>query len=271
MNRSVGFVEIDGKKIYYECAGDGFPVVFLHAGLADCRMWDEQFEFLAGQFRVYRYDARGFGQSALPGESFFPVEDLRRLLDLLEVDCAALVGASMGGGVALEFALRYPHRVRSLVLVGATLYGYSYSPEFMRKGSEVFVMVREKGPALFMRYFLNDSFWSFTVPGGAFPSARRRFEELLRANARMFDWFPNYIRCSDIPTRSRLHEVKAPSFVVVGDHDHPDNISVAEILHKRIPNSRFRVVSGSGHMLNMEQPEIFNGLIMQFLTTAAAG
>jgi 3-oxoadipate enol-lactonase len=100
-----GIAAVNGARLYYEVAGDGPAVVLLHAGIADSRMWDEQFDELARRYRMIRYDARGFGRSDLPAGPFAPHDDLRGLLQILGVERAALVGLSMGGATAIDFTI----------------------------------------------------------------------------------------------------------------------------------------------------------------------
>ena len=112
-----GRVAVEGGSLYFEVHGSGPSVVLLHAGDLDLTMWDPQVTRLARSFRVIRYDARGHGRSTAPRGPYSTVEDLRLLLDHLGVEHAHLVGISMGAGVALNFAVAYPARVRNLVLV----------------------------------------------------------------------------------------------------------------------------------------------------------
>src|ERR687894_2826224 len=118
-----GFAEVNGAALYYETMGAGEPLVLLHAGIADRRMWDRQFEALAERYRVVRFDRRGFGRSPLTDGPYAHHEDLRGLLDGLGIERASLVGCSMGGAAAIDFALRYPERVRAMVLVGSAVSG----------------------------------------------------------------------------------------------------------------------------------------------------
>ncbi len=103
------FVETDGARLYVETAGSGFPLVLVHGFSLDTRMWDDQFEHLAQDYHVIRYDMRGFGQSSLPTQESYPHgEDLHALLVHLSVEAAYLVGQSMGGECVVDFALTYP-------------------------------------------------------------------------------------------------------------------------------------------------------------------
>ena len=121
------YAEINGARLYYEAAGNGDPLVLLHAGIADCGMWDEVFAALAERFRVIRYDRRGYGRSLMPVGDYAHINDLAGLLDHLGIASAHLIGCSDGGRVTLEFALAHPARVRSLVLSGTGIRGYEVS------------------------------------------------------------------------------------------------------------------------------------------------
>src|SRR5258708_24662778 len=100
-----GYADINGAKIYYEVAGEGFPVVFVHAGVADRRMWDGQFPVFAKQFRVIRFDMRGYGNTEPVAAEYNNAADLYGLLRFLNVNGAFLGGCSLGGGTDMYFAL----------------------------------------------------------------------------------------------------------------------------------------------------------------------
>jgi 3-oxoadipate enol-lactonase len=119
-----GFAEVNGARLHYELQGVGFPVVLLHGSSLDLRMWDGQVGPLSPHFTTLRYDQRGFGQTEAPaGRPSAPHEDLRALLDTLLMDRVHLVGHSLGGRVALDFALAFPERLSCLVLVAPDLSG----------------------------------------------------------------------------------------------------------------------------------------------------
>jgi pimeloyl-ACP methyl ester carboxylesterase len=120
---------INGARINYERAGAGFPLVFLHAGIADARMWEPQVAAFAKQIDVIRPDQRGFGKSELPSNPWSPGDDLLALIDDLALKPAHLVGCSMGGGVSIDFALDHPDMISKLVLVGSSIGGFTFRPE----------------------------------------------------------------------------------------------------------------------------------------------
>ncbi|MFD6228857.1 alpha/beta fold hydrolase [Streptomyces sp. NPDC060232] len=121
----------DHGHLSYVVTGDGPPVVLVHAGIADHRMWDAVVPALAERYTVIRYDLRGFGQSAPPSGPFTEAGDLRRLLDHLGHERVRLVGASWGGRVAVDFTLTHPDRVHSLALLAAPWPGYGWGAEMI--------------------------------------------------------------------------------------------------------------------------------------------
>src|SRR5947209_17479056 len=109
-----GFLDVQGAPLYYEVAGQGYPLLLIHAGIADSRMWDEQFQVFARQYRVIRFDLRGYGQSAIPPNLFAEYEDTAVLLHSLGADKAHVVGIAFGGKIAIDLTLAHPEMVTSL-------------------------------------------------------------------------------------------------------------------------------------------------------------
>jgi len=120
----MSMAEVHAAEIHYEVLGDGDPLVLVHAGIADSRMWEPQMETFSRRYRMIRHDMRGFGETDLVDGPYSHHEDLRSLLDYLGVERASFVGCSMGGGAVLDFALSYPERVAALVLVGSAIGGF---------------------------------------------------------------------------------------------------------------------------------------------------
>src|SRR5690349_12792580 len=112
-----GFLNIQGAPLYYEVTAQGEPLLLIHAGVADSRMWDEQLPAFTRLYRVIRFDQRGFGRSSFPAGPFASYKDPALLLDALAIEKVHVIGISFGGKVALDFALAYPARVTSLTLV----------------------------------------------------------------------------------------------------------------------------------------------------------
>lgn len=115
-----GFVKIDEAQLYYESAGTGIPFVMIHAGVADRRQWNLEFDYFARSYHVMRYDMRGYGKSEPAEGKFSHLSDLTALLDALEIrEPFILMGCSMGGELAIDFAIAQPDRVKALILVGS--------------------------------------------------------------------------------------------------------------------------------------------------------
>src|SRR2546430_16872081 len=118
-----GYAVVDGGRLYYETSGKGPTLVLIHAGFLDSRMWDAQFQLFSENYRVIRYDVRGFGRSDVARTKFSDYKDLRQLLDHLRVKTASLVGVSNGGRIASDFAVEYPSMVDRLVPVSPGIAG----------------------------------------------------------------------------------------------------------------------------------------------------
>lgn len=134
---TTGYLDRAGTRIAYEVIGTGYPIVLIHAGIADARMWDDQIDAFAEYYRVIRYDLRGFGRSDPASGTFSHRDDLVALLDLLNIERAHLVGLSRGGRLAVDFALEHPERVSALVSCATWPSGQEPSPELAQTFSAV--------------------------------------------------------------------------------------------------------------------------------------
>jgi pimeloyl-ACP methyl ester carboxylesterase len=123
---SDGFADLEDGRLWYERAGGGFPVVFVHSGLMDARVWEPQFEAFAEQHEVILYDRRGFGRSDAPSGPFSDVRDLRALLHTLEIARCALVGCAEGAGLAFDLALETPDAIEAVVASSPRVSGYPW-------------------------------------------------------------------------------------------------------------------------------------------------
>jgi len=265
-------VDTNGIVTFYEDSGHDPPVVLVHGHSADLRLWDLQVPaLLEGGYRVIRYDVRGHGRSSAPPTGYTWLNytlDLRDLLDHLGVPRAHVVGLSMGGGIALQFALDFPQRVASLVLVDSALPGFDYSPEFAGAIEELVAAVRAEGPrAAFERLWL-----SHPLLDGV-----RRFPErfeLLRTMVLEYTAADYYDETPYAPPErqavDRLAELRAPTLVLVGELDIPDFQLIAEILAGNVAGARPQVIADSGHIPPLEQTQAFNRALLGFLEEAAA-
>ena len=235
-------------------------------------MWDGHFERLAREYRAVRYDAPGFGRSPLPPGPFSNTDDLGGLLDALGIERAALVGCSMGAGIALDFSLLHPDRVRALVLVAGAPGGHEWSEEDERLSAqeeEAF----ERGD-LEAVVELNLRWWvdgPHRTPDEVDASVRERVGTMLReATAVQLAAYalpaqPGAPQRLDPPAIGRLEEVSAPTLIVAGDLDVPGIVTSADLLEANIPSARKVLFSGTAHLPSMERPAEFDELVAGFL------
>jgi pimeloyl-ACP methyl ester carboxylesterase len=266
MHLEAGTAEVNGASIHYEVAGEGEPLVLVHAGIADSRMWDGQIDAFADGYRVVRYDMRGFGQTEMVEGPFSHHEDLRGLLDFLALDRVHIVGCSMGGGTVLDFALEYPERVGNLVLVGSVIGGFD--PDFGPPKEWDELVAADEAGDLDLISELEVRMW-VVGPGRSPEDVEASVRDLVRemnlialqneATGLGDEWEPE-------PTAAdRLPDVQAPTLLIVGDEDQPRVFAAADLLEKELPNARRVVMHGTAHVPNMERPEEFNRLVLDFL------
>ena len=261
---TAGVLTLPGADLRYEVSGDGPPVLLVHGFGLDMRMWEPQWEQLTARFRVVRYDCRGFGASGPfdPAVPYTHAADLITLLDHLAIGSAALVGLSFGGRVILQAALHAPARVRALVLADAVLDGVPWDAASEAGLAEVARRVGAGGiPAG------RDAWLAHPL----FAAARSR-PDLAARLAAMVGSYPGQHWLGQDPHRADgrppielLEKLAVPALVVLGEQDVPGFIAMSELLAERIPGARMVRVPDAGHMVSMEQPAIFTGLLTRFL------
>lgn len=256
---------INGVDLAYDEAGAGEPLLLVHAGIVDRRMWDDVLPALAARFRVIRPDLRGYGDTPLPSGEFVYGADLVALLEALGVARASMVGVSMGGHVALDVAIAHPEVVERLVVVAPGIDGWEHSAG-MRAA-----WAREEtawgSGDLDEVAWVNVRTWLDGPTRGpdALPAAlRQRVFEMQR---RALDHENDDARGGWLTDsrRARLGEVRAPTLVAVGELDQPDFGEIARVLAAEIPGARFVELPGVAHLPPMEDPEAFTRLVVDFL------
>src|SRR5829696_964305 len=263
-----GRVRVNGAKLYYDVGGKGHPLVLLHDGLLNRRMWDDQFVVFARLYRTIRYDRRGYGKSSRPDRPFSDVSDLYRLLRHLGINEAYLLGISNGGKVALEFALEHPGMVAALVLVGPSLGGYRPSDEKQRRISEILSVARERGAKAGVEAWMEDPFYP---PAKDKPAARERVRRIARENLPWLLSSPDLREEPYPPTIESLSRIVVPTLIVVGERDDRDNREIASLLASRLPRAEKKVFAGCGHLVNLERPEQFYSFVVNFLDERGLG
>lgn len=266
-DRPEGFVEFNGARIHFTGTGEGTALVFVHAGIADSRMWRPQIAFFSPRYRVITFDLRGFGQTAMAAGEYSNADDLEAVMDALGVEKAALVGCSMGGSAAINFALRNPQRALALVPVCSGVEGYevedtegslalwTQAQEARRQGdfecyAEAVCRLWVDGPR--------------RKPEAVEPGVRAFVKEMLRTS---FDT-PGKSGKQVVPSPlmvNRLGEIRTPTLVIAGREDVPEMTPHIQKLSAEIQGARLAVIEGAGHLPGLEQPAEFNRLLDDFL------
>jgi pimeloyl-ACP methyl ester carboxylesterase len=252
---------ISPDGLSYETAGKGRTIVLIHGGLVDRRMWDAQFKKFAEKYRVIRYDLRGFGKSQFPTAPYSHVEDLYNLLKFLKIERAAVLGLSLGGTIAIDFALEHPEMVEALILAGSAIRGYKYVPVGDR--SAIFQAAGKKEVEKAVALWLADPVFSTAQNRpAAFASMRAMLTDNFKAWSSIPPELTKWPAYSSI---ERLAEIKAPALVLVGDRDNANILGIADILAAKIVRAQKIVYRETGHHLNLERPGKFNKNVLKFL------
>jgi 3-oxoadipate enol-lactonase len=241
-------------KIWAEDSGGSGPVlVLLHEGVGDARMWDPIWAELTASFRAIRYDVRGFGRSPAPTEDFTLLGDLRSVLEQFGVASAHVVGCSMGGGTALEFAVAEPDRVKSLVLLCPGIGGYPY-PETPELDAECEALAAAGDEDGLLRVLLG-------VWGAAGPDPL--VTDLMRSALRAWDGEEQFEKPGE-PAFDRLGELRMPTVLMVGDKDDAALIASNEAAAARIPGCELIRMPAVDHYPTVRAPKLVAETILRY-------
>lgn len=255
-----GFVEVDGGKLYYEeCGSSPRTLVLLHDGGTNSAVWNDVWPELCRHFHTIRYDRRGYGRSPEATAWYYETDDLAALLGQLKVSRAAIVGASHGGEVAINFTLAHPEIVQQLVLIGAVVGGLPYTAQFLDRGKPAQELLDKGDVQGAIAEASRDRY--LIAPGN--DAARQRLAAILAAN-------PQDMTHRDYPLREkpalpRLHEIRVPTLLLTGDADIPDVHAHAGAIEAGIPGARRVVIPGVGHLMYLEKPEEVLRQVLRFL------
>ncbi len=262
-----GYVQVDNGKLFYEVTGEGPPLVLIHAGFLDSRMWEEQFKLFSENFKVIRYDVRGFGKSDPPRDTFTNSNDLYTLLKHLKIPKTSIIGVSNGGAIALDFTVEHPEMIDRLILVGTGVRGYENTLveekiwdkfDEMMKPQEL--AVKENRLADAVEIDVN------VLAAAQNPTNRKRILEIAMDNAQTHVEPPGkWLVKQGTPTFRRLGEINVPTLLIVGDRDVEGMVLLSKRLEGLIPGSRLVIVEGADHVVNLSKPEQFNRLVLEFL------
>ena len=266
-----GLAEVDGGVLAWESAGEGPGVAFLHPGLWDSRVWDEQFGVFSKTYRVLRHDFRGYGRSSRPepGKPYSHVDDLEGVMDAAGVDRAALIGNSMGGRVAIDFALEHHSRVSALVLAAPGLSGFEGTAEeesgweaaFADVEREIEEAVHAGDPERAEELRLQ-RLWA---PLGTDDPAGARIRQIAFDNIHELTMDESGERELDRPAAARLGEIEAPTLVLPADYDPPWHERMCQVIVETVRGARLIRIPETDHVIPVRRPEEFNHVVLGFL------
>jgi 3-oxoadipate enol-lactonase len=269
-----GSVDVEGGQIYFEQTGGGPPLVWIHAAIADRRMWNREFIEYAHEHALIRYDVRGLGRSTAATAPYSDTDDLLAVLDRTGTRRATLIGCSNGGRIAIDFAIAHPERVDQLVLVAPALGGFELSTdpeerETLQRGAEQMAAIQAlyksgDGEAALAGI---RKFWCSAQSGASLDLV----VEMLRDN--LDEVFTDASAAHSKPLNpsaaSRLGAISAPTLVLLGDKDAPEMRFFVDRVVAGIPGSVKKTVSGADHLINLSRPNQFDEVVRNFLSARA--
>ena len=268
--------KINGANIYYEVTGDGFPLVLSHEFGGTYKSWEPQVRFFSRRYRVITYNHRGFPPSDVPEKASdysqdILVEDLYQLLQHLGIKEAYVGGCSMGGNIALNFGLAHPEMTRALIMV-ATGAGTTGRDTFVPKIEGMAQQVETVGWQALAEQYAHDP--NRIQLKWKDPHGWQEFVDDLAAHSN--EGSAHLIReviirrppISEFETE--LEKLKIPALIMIGDEDDMC-IDPALIMKKHLPGAGLLVLPQSGHAINLEEPDIFNRALLDFLTAVESG
>ena len=261
-------LKLQDGELFYQMKGSGSSLLLLHAGIADSRMWDAQFDDFSEYFQVVRCDLRGYGHSFLPNGPFAYYEDIRVLVEALNLAPTWLIGASFGAQVAIDFALAYPSQVNGLVLVSPVVSGFQPTREVKQFNEQEEVLLEsgklEDATELNLRMWVDGP---YRASGVVEPAIRKQVGEMqLQAFSHPE---PNNVALSKLnpPAIEQLHNIQHPVLIISGLLDVPEFVQLSELLVESIPEAKRIVIPEVAHMLSMEVPDKFHQHVSEFIRT----
>ena len=260
----MSIIEVNNINLYYELHGDSRKetIVLSNGILMSTASWNFQVAELSKNFQVLVYDCRGMWQSDHPDEPYsmeLHADDLSSLLSALEIEKAHIAGISYGSEISMMFALKYPHKTKSLLIFD----GVSQVDPLLKAFGDTWVAAAEQKNAAFLLKVTNPLNFSeewIVKNQKILPILAEKYSQLdFDAFIRLMDSFYNFNITTNLP------EIHVPTLVVVGEKDILKTRAYSKKIAELIPNSEFFVVPGSGHALCLEKPKEFNSLVMGFV------
>ena len=268
---------VGNVRLHYEEVGTGTPLVFVHEFAGDLESWRPQVSSFSRRYRTIAYNARGYPPSDVPDDlaaysQAQAVDDVRGLLDHLKIDRAHVCGLSMGGYAALHFGLTYPERALSVVVAGC---GYGSAPaerEGFRNDSAVVVKRFEEGMAAVAQFYSRGPTRVQFMDKD--PKGWQEFHDRLAAgSARGHSLTLQGVqmkRPSVFELGEGMERMRVPTLVMTGDEDEPC-LEPGLFMKRKIPTAGLVVIPKSGHTINLEEPDLFNRAVLDFISAVDAG
>lgn len=273
------YTRIHDLDHYTEQAGEGVPIVFVHGAFVDSGMWDLQWNEFSKKYRVIRYDLRGHGKTGSSERKQYSMglfaDDLKELMDSLELDAPIICGLSLGGMIAQDFAVRFPDRLRALVLADtAVSVSLTLADKLQRYVLFPKWVMRLTLKLMSVEGFTRFSFWLASVT---------RSEEWFGRDPRTRDYVRGQMLTMDRDEYLKIYDaiyafhlrplerITCPTLVLNGEYESPSVFRHTEEILRRVPRAESEVVPQAGHTSNMENPEAFNRLMAEFLDLNESG
>lgn len=256
----------NGISLYYEIRGVGTPLILISGLGGDHYFWQSSIEILAAKFQVITFDTRGIGQTDAPHEAYSMdlfVADLASLLDELQIKKAHILGFSMGGNIALSFALKHPGRIEKLIIAASHA---KINPQ-IRLFVDAVLDVYEQGISTKQMFNLIAP-WLFSTTFLSNPenAVYLEYDENEPDQQPLYAWKNQYLAQRAYDVADHLSEIKMPTLILTAENDLFASLDDATLLHKQIENSALQIIPKSGHLMNFEYPEVFHQHILDFLT-----
>ena len=270
------YIQVGNIKTRYWTSGDGPSTAILLHGLGGyVENWEDNIAALAQGRRVYALDLAGFGRSDKPKVEYtiqFLVKFVRDFMTVLNIDQATLIGASLGGAIALQFALQYPQQVEKLVLSASAGLGKEVSillriltlpvlgnvlARPSRDGSAQLMKEILYDPHLITDEWVDEDYEISSLPGAqrSLLNALRTLSNILGVRSEVYQ-----------PILDRLGEIEVPALVIWGAQDRILPVAHAHQAMKRLPHARLHILEPCGHLPNVERVDEFNALVLDFLS-----
>lgn len=277
MDNNTNYAEVNDAKIYYELTGNGETIILIHGNFGDSSVWDNQVEVLAEHFEVLRYDLRGFGRSSMPeiAKPYAHFDDLKELMEYLNISKAHICGHSMGCGMAINFVLQYPDLCLSLIAVGPWIFGYD--PPSIKNLNDIFekiaTVLKENGTKqaidIINDLLIVNSAWPLIPRGWVNPNANSSaYMRIKKIGSDYSFWHWKYkdpVISLSPPAFDRLDQIIIPSLIITSEYDIIACQEVAEILNQNIPDVKLYTIKEASHAMFIDKIEEFNKILLNFL------